>query len=313
MPISSQGTLPAASADLSKFWDNYKPQIVGGLAGAGLGAAGLGGISALSDEEDPAVKSKNVRQNLALGAALGGLSGIGAGSLYKMNDQPEREGLFKKLLGFGLNSRAAQGAGMATGANALMRRHITTGWGKKPGGQFAGQTPDQLKDVMAGHIKAFKEAPLHTSPAEGRLMEQNIRDTLERMTANKHRLGRLSQIPAFRALGLNAVDPQGEYRAFEALQQMKNTPEGMFALQRILRENPASKGPSTTFPILEEALLGNGGRGNADVLRRSHALSGLGRLGTGAAAWSGVRGAWDWISKLVNPTSTEDALPQVTR
>lgn len=272
------------TATLSKYWDNYKPQIIGGLSGAGIGAAGLGGAAALSGEEDPEVKSQNVKRNLLLGAALGGLGGTAAGAGYKMYKEPDSTSALGRLFRFGTNSNMAQGAVAGAIGNNVARRVVNQGWGwKGTGGTLAGKSIDQLTDVLDSHVKNFQVGPA-AAPMDA--VEKNIRATIERMTANKSTLGRLSQNSVVRGLGFNMIDPNAEYRVVEALQPLARTPEGRAAIQRILGSQGGT--PGRAMPLIEKALL----RGSAgeEALRRSHALSALGRVGSGAALWTGLRG-----------------------
>lgn len=282
------------TATLSKYWDNYKPQIIGGLSGAGIGAAGLGGAAALSGEEDPEVKSQNVKRNLLLGAALGGLGGTAAGAGYKMYKEPDSTSALGRLFRFGTNSNMAQGAAAGAIGNNVARRVVNQGLGwKGTGGTLAGKSIDQLKDVLDSHVKNFQ--PSGVAPAAATLgsaaapmdaVEKNIRNTIERMTANKSTLGRLSQNSVVRGLGFNMIDPNAEHRIVEALHPLAGTPEGRTAIQRILGSQGGTSGRA--MPLIEKALLG--GSAGEEALRRSHALSALGRVGSGAALWTGLRG-----------------------
>lgn len=277
------------TAELSNFWDEYKPQIMGGLAGAGIGAAGLGGAAALSGEEDPEVKSRNVKRNLMLGATLGGLGGVGAGAGYKMYDQESPDGMLSKAWDFAKGSRAVQGAGIARGANALLARRTNLGWDwKGSGGSFDGKSIDQLRDMLDGHVKAFQAGPAPT-PLPGFTVptatapEQGIRDLVNRMTGNNTWLGQMSQNPTLRRFGINTVNPTAEQRIVETLRPMMDTPNGRAALDRILSDQGV-KGRG--LPLLQKALTG--GAAGEQGLQNANRLSGLGRMGMGAGLWSAL-------------------------
>ena len=73
------GQLAALNEKQAIDWKN--PLVTGGI-GAGLGALGGAGATALSDDED-----KNYFTNTLLGATSGGLLGVGAGGLMKVLDK----------------------------------------------------------------------------------------------------------------------------------------------------------------------------------------------------------------------------------
>lgn len=64
-----------------------------GLGGAGIGAAAMGGAGALlSDEEDPDKRNENLKNNLIMGAGLGGATGLGYNA-YKYLHNPVSSGV----------------------------------------------------------------------------------------------------------------------------------------------------------------------------------------------------------------------------
>lgn len=298
MPINLGGLqshIPTAS--LSKFWENYKPQLVGGLAGAGIGAAGLGGLAAASGEEDPEVKSQNVKRNLLLGASLGGLTGAGAGAAYQMHQEPQSSGLLSKLLNFGLGSSTLMGGTTAMGVNQGLRRTHNEGWNwKGTGGSLHGKSVDALRDSLDEKVKTF----VPTAPSAA-LDEKGIRDTIDRMTANQSLLGRLSQHPLARSLGLNVVDPHAEQNVLQSLRKLTETPEGKASLQRIL----GARSGSSAMPLMEKALL----EGDEGLLARSRAGSAAARFGVGGTAGAGL----SLLSRLLGPKEQESSFPQLTR
>ncbi len=285
------------TATLSKFWDNYKPQIVGGLAGAGIGAAGLGGAAALSGEEDPEVKSQNVKRNLLLGATLGGLGGAGAGAGYQMYSEPNHQGALTRLLRFAVGSRAVQGAGAANSLHAGVKRVVNFGgpkWLGGTGGNFQGKSFDQMREALDAKVKGVMEgiqgAPpvagmgtlAPAGPAASRLSaaEQGVRETVERMSGGNGLLARLSQNPVMRSFGLNMVDNRAEQHMLNSLRPLTESNEGRAVLQRILSDQ-GIKGRG--MPLLEKALLG--GNAGEESLRRFNLFGRtIGRAGTGAAA-----------------------------
>lgn len=286
------------TATLSKFWDNYKPQLIGGLAGAGIGAAGLGGAAALSGEEDPVIKNQNVKRNLLLGATLGGLGGAGAGAGYKMYNESNHQGALRRLLGFASGSRAVQGASVANALNAGARRTVNFGgpkWLGGNGGNFQGKSFDQMREALDAKVKDVMEGIRGTSPvtamgapagaAASRLStsEQGVREMVERMSGGNGLLARLSQNPTVRGFGLNVVDGRAEQHMLNSLRPLTASSEGRAVLQRILSDQ-GIKGRG--MPLLEKALMG--GASGEEALRRANTLSRLGRLGTGAAAMTGL-------------------------
>lgn len=298
LPAGLTEKLPTAT--LSKFWDNYKPQLIGGLAGAGIGAAGLGGAAALSGEEDPAVKSQNVKRNLLLGATLGGLGGAGIGAGYQMYNEPSHEGALSRLFRFTTGSRAVQGASAANLLNAAARRTVNSGapkWMGGSGGNFQGKSFDQMREALDAKVKGVMEGIQGASPVTGmgtpapagaaasRLStsEQGVREMVERMSGGNGLLARLSQNPAVRGFGLNVVDGRAEQHMLNSLRPLTDSSEGRAVLQRILSDQ-GIKGRG--MPLLEKALLG--GASGEEALRRVNTFSRLGRLGTGAAAMTGL-------------------------
>lgn len=288
------------TATLSKFWDDYKPQLIGGLAGAGIGAAGLGGAAALSGEEDPAVKSQNVKRNLLLGATLGGLGGAGAGAGYQMYNEPNHQGALSRLLGFASGSRAVQGAGVGNFLNFAAKRGVNFGapkWMGGTGGNFQGKSLDQLREALDAKVKGVMEGiqgappvagmgtPAPAGAAASRLStsEQGVREMVERMSGGNGLLARLSQNPTVRGFGLNVVDGRAEQHVLNSLRPLTESAEGRAVLQRILSDQ-GIKGRG--MPLLEKALMG--GASGEEALRRVNTFSRLGRLGTGAGALAGL-------------------------
>ena len=294
MPLNLGALGKDPTATLSNFWSQYKPQIVGGLAGAGIGAAGLGGSAALSGEEDPEVKSQSVKRNLLLGGVLGGLGGAGIGAGYQMSHEPEHVGPFSKALSTLFGSRAIQGAGAANlGVSALGHQKATgipVNMVRGNGGYMMGKTIDQIKGDMAGDVsKLIGEGGKPPAVALGNTsvgVEKSIRDSLDRITSNNSILGQWSQKPAVRALGFNIVNPNAELAASQALRPLTATPEGQAAIKRIL-----SGEGGRSMPLLEKALLG--GEEGEKLLRQSHTKSMLARMGIGAGAWSGGKYLYD--------------------
>lgn len=301
--LPSAFTQKFPTATLSRYWDEYKPQIIGGLAGAGIGAAGLGGAAALSGEEDPEVKSQNVKRNLLLGAALGGIGGAGAGAGYKMYHEPKHQGLFSRGVNWLQGSRAALGFSGATAANAALRSRYNTGGPRVfgmggTGGSFQGKSIDNLREMLDKRVTevmsgiqgagpATGAAPIvPAGPAASRLSasEQGVRDMVERMSGGDGMFARLSQNPTMRRFGLNIVHPEAEKQILQSLNPMAGSAEGRAILQRILSDQ-GIKGRG--MPLLEKALMG--GPAGKEALRGLNFFGRtLGRAGTGAAAAAGL-------------------------
>lgn len=303
--LPSALTQKLATATLSKYWDDYKPQLIGGLAGAGIGAAGLGGAAAMSGEEDPEVKNQSIKRNLMLGAALGGIGGVGAGAGYKMYHEPEHAGMFSRLLTKATGSRAVQSFLGANAANTILRNHYNTGGPKVfgfggNGGSFQGKSIDNLRemldkkvtDVMSGiHGAGPATGAMPVSPAgpaASRLSapEQGVRDMVERMSGGNGMFARMSQNPTMRRFGLNIVNPEAERQVLQSLKPMAGSAEGRAVLQRILSDQ-GIKGRG--MPLLEKALMD--GPAGEESLRWLNVFGRtLGRAGTGATAAAGIAG-----------------------
>lgn len=294
MPLNLGALGKDPTATLSNFWSQYKPQIVGGLAGAGIGAAGLGGSAALSGEENPEVKSQSVKRNLLLGGVLGGLGGAGIGAGYQMSQEPNPPGFLSKALSTVFGSRAVQGASGANLANSALKHYKATGIPYGKGGYMMGKSIDQIKGDMAGDVsKLIGEGGKPPAVALGGAsvgVEKSIRDSLDRITSNNSIFGQLSQRPAVRSLGLNIVNPNAELAASQALRPLTATPEGQAAIKRIL-----SGQGGRSMPLLEKALLG--GAQGEQALLRSHVGSTMGRMGVGAGLWSGGNYLADLLEK----------------
>lgn len=279
------------TATLSKFWDTYKPQIVGGLAGAGLGAAGLGGAAALSGETDPEERTSNLQRNLLLGAVLGGVGGVGAGTVYdRLNNPPPASGFLARQLGKLTDSNAAAGAGIGLTANAALSRVQNNGLpfaGK--GGNLGGKDLKELQDRLQSLVKEYtdpkviKGAPTPPPAITGSSGQTEIRNLIDRMTANQSTLGKWSQKPLVRALGLNVAKGEGEVA--DVLRTLRGAnftgPAGPVTGEELIKQLLKQRtSTGSAFPFIEKDLLGGGEAGR--VIGKSRLGSTIGRAGLGA-------------------------------
>lgn len=294
------------TATLSNFWDTYKPHILGALGGAGLGAASLGGITAMSEEPDPEVRASNMRRNLALGAVLGGLGGGTSGAVYNHFNKPEvgtgfLSRAFKRLR----DSGAAQGAALTTAGHAGYSGIQNRGFplsakaGVGKGGALGGKTVHDLQGTLQTLLKeqmvpdsVTKVAPI-TTPAG----QTEIRGLIDRMTANQTVLGRASQNPLWRNLGISTAPGEGNVAdALRLLQkgkfnttstastipgtppQIPTTITGEEIIKQLLGKS--TKPSVSAFPYIQKDVLGGGEPGAA--IRGAKLRSLTGRAGLGA-------------------------------
>lgn len=297
MTLPSMPAIPSmpSKATLSKFWDAYKPQLIGGLAGAGLGAASLGGVSALSNEPDEETRSNDMKRNLLLGGVLGGVGGVGLGTAYQHANQPGGgAGWLGRLLNRAEGSRALAGAGIATAGHAAVSQAQNAGstvlgktiFGKggTQGGKSIDELQTKLKELIDLHSKPNGAAPAEILSA-GR--QNDIRSIIDRMTANQSTLGQWSQKPLIRRLGLNVAT--GESAVADALRSLRGKmfdggagrTSGEDVIKQLLqqRANPGT----TAFPFIQQDVLENQPAGA--VIRNSRLKSLLGRASVGALAY----------------------------
>lgn len=285
-------TDPTASATLSKFWENFKPQITGGLAGAGLGAATLGGAAAMSGEQDPEEQASNLKRNLLLGAVLGGAGGVGLGSAYqKYNTPAPRPGVLMDQLGRSLGSRVIGGTGVGIGSNAIASQLANKGLsifgkpilgnGGAQGGKSLGELQEKLQSLLNEQTTVPKGATTANITTTGG--QNAVRSLIDKLTANQGFLGQASQNPILRRLGLNVAS--GESHVADALRSLRGGTyrgtSGAVTGEEIIKkllERRASPG-TTAFPFIQEDVLGSGNPGAAIRASRFKSLLGRGVAG----------------------------------
>ena len=288
---------------------------MGGLGGAGLGAAALGGASALSDEPDPEVRSHNLRRNLLLGAALGGAGGVGAGALYDHFATPENtSGPAGHLLRRMFGSKAVLGAGMGLGVGAAEDRFRNKGF---PSMGYEGSLGGKSTADVGKEFQEFLDKA--KSPDEHGVTElateggrNQARGFVKRLAGSNSVVGGLSQHPVMRWLGAH-VSP-GEDAAATALSTLQGsnipmTPPAVGA-KFYPSLTPGSSGPkmpgedlikllSQGHPHIQADALHPGGVGSS--IGRSRIGSHLGRAGVGAVTYPLLSWLFNGATAPTNP------------
>ena len=285
---------------LSSFWNKYQPQILGGLGGAGLGAAAMGGMGALTDDEtDPKKRRANVGSNLALGASLGGLAGVGAGTAYShLNKEKEGPGLARAFFNKAIGSNALRGAVGASALNFGAKQHQAASGTKGFLSRFTGvgDTSNEMKDKLRALVETAKTPDIHGElPGNSQTHRNMIRESVDNLTGNHGILGRLSQTRFGRMLGVNTASHEAAVAAeLRPLTGIAIAPtyanagatavfgaNGNHWLDDILG---SSKGGKHGLPFIREQLAHTPTSGSFSPISRANALSAASRLGGGAIA-----------------------------
>ena len=294
--------------ELSGLWDKYRSQILGGLGGAGLGAAALGGATALGDHgDDPAKHESNMRRNLMLGAALGGGAGVGGGAAYDWANSPEGGstaigGFLSRLAG----SKSLMGAGAMHGAHAGLKQLTNPSSeshslvGKLSGGTSWKDMEAKLNDKVTMGITPNMHG--HAAITEPKFQDE-LRGLVNQATGNQGLLGRWSQNPVARTLGLNTSSHEHDVAgALMRLRGQLNMPykgtgdvpsythaNGDQILDNILG-NGTHGGPGQGgLPYLRQHLTDAGQNpGKMSPISRSHVTSALSRTALGALVGKGI-------------------------
>ena len=196
-------------AQLSSFWDKYKNQLVGGGLGAGLGAAGLAGYGALTDDgTDPEESSASLKRNLLLGGLLGGGAGVGAGTLFeKFGPGSDKPGNMRALFDRAWASPSLQGAAAANVAHGGAKKLMHMGKGTQTA-QAAALT--ELKDGLANALTPDANGSF---PANSPGTAGSLRSAAARASGTPGLSGWLSQTRLGRNLGFNLGNHESEIAA----------------------------------------------------------------------------------------------------
>lgn len=280
------------TADLSSFWDKYRSKIIGGVGGAGLGAAALGGASALSGEPGQPTDKKKLRQNLLLGATLGGVGGVGGGALYdQLSSEKNSPGYVMGFLNRLTHSRATQGAvGSAAGTPLLTQR-------------LRGKSVDKgLASLQSTIEGAFKPNEGGALPANDPIVRQQLKQQISEIVGGPKN-------SFTRTLGLgHSMGEQEIARILAGKGNLQHVmpPGGAPAGGPIVNNSGIKVNPGFLDDILgrtDQAGPGQAIRqqlaGDANAIGRSGFNSGLRRAGTGAITWP-------LVTKLLGLGRTED-------
>lgn len=266
------------TADLSSFWNDYKHKLIGGGAGAGLGALALGGATSLGDDGGtPEEHKSKVRRNALLGAALGGVTGLGAGALYdRATTPPEPKGVLGNFA-----DRAVASKGLA----GLIGAHGVHGAASKwalPKQETTDKRVGELQKLIdQGIAVPDGKSPVPPVPlTQDKGWQDTVRSHIEQITGSKQPLGRLSQTRVGRNLGVD-LSP-GEEQIAGALSRL-HSHGGPAVWDSLLGGVDASGKGTGAHPFIREAVGGNG-----NAISGAHLRSTLGRSAVGLAALPGL-------------------------
>lgn len=166
------------SKDANSIWNAISPTILPGLLGSGLGMGLMGKFGPEADDtSDLEAVEKKHRQNLLMGAALGGVAGagIGGGFNHLLNQPPKQElNILQKIY-------------------ALGRKGVTSPY--LMGGAAAGLKPNQQRLANKAFFGAGKDAKLPQTP---RIDFNNLQDKnnifSEPVMANKKMVGDMASV-----------------------------------------------------------------------------------------------------------------------
>ena len=315
------------TAQLSSFWDQYRNKIIGGVGGAGLGAAALGGASAMSGEPGQPTDKKKLKQNLLLGAALGGVGGVGGGALYdQLAGEKNSPGYVMGFLNKLTHSRATQGAiGSAVGTPLLthklrgkavekglggLQTSIESAFKPNEGGVLPANDP-VVRQQLKQHISSIVGGPKNSITRALGLGHAMGEQEIARMLAGKGNIQHVMP-PG----GGPAAAPPADVGGL--IDKAMRSARGPDSLKQNLLDalspgggTPEAPGGIKVAPNFLDDILGKADEagpgqairkqlgGDANAISRSGLGAGLRRAGTGAITWP-------LVTKLLGLGRTED-------